>query len=108
MRSGGVNVPTLFLSGKCDDVVPEKDMNDIYKAAISTMPVYRGNRVSFKSFELGGHDNMYLQEGYFETIREWLIKNFGNFPEGPLAAARNDNNDDNNDGSNDYDYDYDN
>lgn len=85
IKSRGVNVPTLFLSGKIDSTVPEKDMEDIYKAATSTMPVYRGNRVSFKSFQYGGHEKLYLQDGYFETIREWMIKNFGNFPAGPLA-----------------------
>lgn len=85
VKSEGVNVPTLFLSGKLDTVVPEKDMEDIYKAATSSMPVYRGNRVTFKSFPEGGHDKLYLQKGYFETIRAWMTQNFGQFPGGPLS-----------------------
>lgn len=85
IKSKGLNVPTLFLSGKIDSVVPEKDMEEIYKAAISTMPVYRGNRVSFKSFPYGNHEKMFLQEGYFETLRKWMVENFGFFPPGPLG-----------------------
>lgn len=87
IKNKGVNVPTLFLSGKIDSVVPEKDMEEIYKAATSTMPVYRGNRVTFKSFPYGTHEKLFLQDEYFETVREWMVKNFGFFPEGPLAKS---------------------
>ncbi|KAK3337432.1 Alpha/Beta hydrolase protein [Cercophora scortea] len=62
-----VKVPTLFLSGLQDEIVPPIHMKRLYD--LSTAPVK-----IWKPLPGGDHNSSVLEEGYFETIADFMAR----------------------------------
>jgi len=60
-----VNIPTLFIFGEKDNMVPKNMMNRLYDQCPSQTKI-------FKSFPNGGHMDTYAQRGYYRTLLEFL------------------------------------
>ncbi|KAM5376995.1 hypothetical protein ACJZ2D_005197 [Fusarium nematophilum] len=60
-------VPTLFLSGLQDEIVPPQHMRQLYE--ISTAPTKR-----WKPLPGGDHNSSVLEEGYFEAMSEFIAE----------------------------------
>ncbi|KAH8548183.1 Alpha/Beta hydrolase protein [Umbelopsis sp. PMI_123] len=58
--------PTLFLSGKNDELVPPLHMKKLYDICDTRGPKY------WKEFEEGTHNDTCLKPGYFEAIGEFI------------------------------------
>ncbi|KAI3487836.1 hypothetical protein L1887_48211 [Cichorium endivia] len=59
-------VPVLFLSGRQDELVPPAHMDALHAACNSTTK-------RFQCFAQGTHNDTCIQQGYFETIGEFLL-----------------------------------
>ena len=59
-------VPVLFLSGRQDELVPPAHMDALHAACNSTTK-------RFQRFAQGTHNDTCIQQGYFETIGEFLL-----------------------------------
>ncbi|KAH8890860.1 alpha/beta-hydrolase [Thozetella sp. PMI_491] len=71
-----IKVPILFLSGLQDEIVPPSHMRQLYE--LSTSPI----RI-FKALPGGDHNSSVLEEGYFESIAEFIENNTDNDREKP-------------------------
>lgn len=60
-------VPTLFLSGLQDEIVPPRHMRQLYE--ISTAPIKR-----WKPLPGGDHNSSVLEEGYFEAVADFVAE----------------------------------
>ncbi|KAI8385021.1 Alpha/Beta hydrolase protein [Radiomyces spectabilis] len=63
------HIPILFLSSLKDELVPPAHMAKLYKIAQTT-----GVKV-WRDFENGTHNDTCMQEGYFESIAEFVRSN---------------------------------
>jgi len=63
-----VNVPILFLSGLCDELVPPSHMRQLYELSQT-----RATK-QWKDFDNGTHNDTTFQPGYFETIEDFIKK----------------------------------
>lgn len=69
-----MRIPTLFISGLADGLVPPWMMMELYQ--VSGSPVKRMAR-----FESGTHNDTWQSEGYFETIKDFLNEILFAFPQ---------------------------
>ncbi|KAH6978509.1 Alpha/Beta hydrolase protein [Fusarium venenatum] len=60
-------VPTLFISGLQDEIVPPKHMKQLYE--ISAAPTKR-----WKPLPAGDHNSSVLEEGYFEAMSDFIAE----------------------------------
>ncbi|CAG8496876.1 13225_t:CDS:2 [Ambispora gerdemannii] len=61
-----INVPILFLSSRNDEIVPQKQMRQLYLVAEKTP------KKIWKEFRNGLHQDTFLQNGYSEGIIEFI------------------------------------
>ncbi|KAJ4197743.1 bem46 protein, variant [Fusarium falciforme] len=66
-------VPTLFISGLQDEIVPPRHMKQLYE--ISTAPTKR-----WKPLPGGDHNSSVLEEGYFEAMSDFIAEVTGESP----------------------------
>ncbi|KAJ3468811.1 hypothetical protein MRS44_002876 [Fusarium solani] len=66
-------VPTLFISGLQDEIVPPRHMKHLYE--ISTAPTKR-----WKPLPGGDHNSSVLEEGYFEAMSDFIAEVTGDSP----------------------------
>lgn len=60
-------MPTLFLSGRLDELVPSSMMDRLYATCTSPSK-------EFIPFETGHHMDTWDQPGYYESFRRWLVR----------------------------------
>lgn len=60
-----VEVPTLFISGRRDEMVPPAHMDSLYAKACMKVK-------QLKTFQNGEHMTMYTLPGYFDSIRQFI------------------------------------
>lgn len=60
------NVPTLFLSGRQDELIPPSHMDALYEGCKSKVKVK-------KEFNDGTHNDTCIKQGYFEAVGEFLL-----------------------------------
>ncbi|KKA28641.1 hypothetical protein TD95_001875 [Thielaviopsis punctulata] len=68
-----ISIPILFLSGEQDEIVPPAHMRKLHELAKSPKRVW-------KSFPGGDHNSSVLEEGYFETITDFVNDISDNLP----------------------------
>ncbi|CAG8829888.1 1098_t:CDS:2, partial [Racocetra persica] len=61
------NIPILFLSGTDDELIPKEHVRKLYD-------LVEGSRKVLREFPNGKHGDTVAQPGYFEAIRDFLIK----------------------------------
>jgi abhydrolase domain-containing protein 13 len=61
------NVPTLFLSGRRDELIPPLHMQQLYDLSQSDLK-------EIVMFEHGTHNDTCIQPGYFEAIKQFYQK----------------------------------
>ncbi|KAJ1822358.1 bem46 protein, variant [Coemansia sp. S610] len=64
------SVPTLFLSGLQDDLVPPPHMRKLYEL-LSRNQDGKRMKVTWEEFATGKHNDTFAQPGYFEAIAKW-------------------------------------
>ncbi|KAJ2488189.1 bem46 protein, variant [Coemansia sp. RSA 2050] len=64
------SVPTLFLSGLQDDLVPPPHMRKLYEL-LSRNQDGKRMKVTWEEFAAGKHNDTFAQPGYFEAIARW-------------------------------------
>ncbi|KAJ2057404.1 bem46 protein, variant [Coemansia sp. S146] len=64
------SVPTLFLSGLQDDLVPPPHMRKLYEL-LSRNQDGKRMKVTWEEFATGKHNDTFAQPGYFEAIVKW-------------------------------------
>ncbi|KAJ4404792.1 bem46 protein, variant [Neurospora sp. IMI 360204] len=62
---GNIKVPTLFLSGLQDEIVPPTHMKQLYDLSNAPVKIW-------KPLPNGDHNSSVLEEGYFEAIAEFI------------------------------------
>ncbi|KAK4672564.1 bem46 protein, variant [Podospora pseudopauciseta] len=62
---GGIKVPTLFLSGLQDEIVPPIHMKKLYDLSNAPVKIW-------KPLPGGDHNSSVIEEGYFEAIAEFI------------------------------------
>ncbi|CVK93071.1 hypothetical protein LB506_002437 [Fusarium annulatum] len=67
-------VPTLFISGLQDEIVPPKHMKQLYD--LSAAPTKR-----WKPLPGGDHNSSVLEEGYFEAMSDFIAEVTGDTPQ---------------------------
>ncbi|KAK2481235.1 hypothetical protein H9L39_06874 [Fusarium oxysporum f. sp. albedinis] len=67
-------VPTLFISGSQDEIVPPKHMKQLYD--LSAAPTKR-----WKPLPGGDHNSSVLEEGYFEAMSDFIAEVTGDTPQ---------------------------
>jgi fermentation-respiration switch protein FrsA (DUF1100 family) len=61
-----IKIPTLFLSGSQDELIPVSHMEDLYELCLAEK--------EFVRFRNGTHNDTCIQPGYFEAIQEFWEK----------------------------------
>ncbi|KAK4220271.1 protein bem46 [Rhypophila decipiens] len=66
-----IKVPTLFLSGLQDEIVPPIHMKRLYDLSTAPLKIW-------KPFPGGDHNSSVLEEGYFEAIADFISRTTSN------------------------------
>jgi pimeloyl-ACP methyl ester carboxylesterase len=62
-----LDIPTLFLSGTKDELIPPKHMQKLYESCPCDVK-------DIARFENGTHNDTCIQPGYFEAIKQFYQK----------------------------------
>ena len=74
LKAKKLEVPTLFNAAVNDEMVPHKHMLELYEMAKNMNPE---QSITLCKYETGGHMSLYVQPGYYDSMRSWLVNVLG-------------------------------